>query len=86
MLPFKKGGFHLAVDAGAPILPVAVNGSRRLLPKGQPGSRSGVIDVVIGKPIPTAGLTKDDISALVERTRAVITEMRRQDPDFPAST
>jgi 1-acyl-sn-glycerol-3-phosphate acyltransferase len=83
MLPFKKGGFHLAVDAGVPILPVAVNGSRRLLPKGQLGARPGTVEVVVGEPIATTGRTTEDISELVEATRDAVTRLRRLDPDFP---
>jgi len=82
MLPFKKGGFHLAIDAQVPILPVAVNRSRRLWPKGSAVMRPGTIDVQVGAPISTAGLSKDDLPRLLERTREVITEMRRSDPDF----
>ncbi|HOC41605.1 MAG TPA: lysophospholipid acyltransferase family protein [Thermoanaerobaculales bacterium] len=82
---FKKGGFHLAVEAQVPILPVAVNGSHRLLPKGAPAVRPGRIEVAIGDPIPTAGLAKDDVPALLEKTRAVILALRRRDPDFVES-
>jgi 1-acyl-sn-glycerol-3-phosphate acyltransferase len=82
MLPFKKGGFHLAVDAQVPILPVAVNRSRRLLPKGALWTPPGTVEVRVGEPIPTAGLGKDDVPALVERTRAAIVDMRRHDPGF----
>jgi len=79
---FKKGGFHLAVDAQVPILPVAVNGSYRLFPKGAPAARPGRIEVAIGEPIPTAGLTKDDVGALLEKTREAVLGLRRRDPDF----
>jgi len=79
---FKKGGFHLAVDAQVPILPVAVNGSHRLLPKGAPAIRPGRLEVAVGEPIPTAGLTKDDVPALLERTHDAILVLRRRDPDF----
>jgi len=79
---FKKGGFHLAVDAQVPILPVAVNGSHRLLPKGAPAARPGRLEVAVGPPIATAGLTKDDVEALLERTREAILALRRRDPDF----
>jgi 1-acyl-sn-glycerol-3-phosphate acyltransferase len=79
---FKKGGLHLAVDAQVPILPVAVNGSFRLLPKGAPAIRPGRIEVAVGRPITTAGLTKDDVPALVEQTREAILALRRRDPDF----
>jgi hypothetical protein len=38
--------------------------------------------VAVGPPIATAGLTKDDIGALLERTREAILTLRRRDPDF----
>jgi 1-acyl-sn-glycerol-3-phosphate acyltransferase len=79
---FKKGGFHLAIDAQVPILPVAVNGSHRLLPKGAPAARPGQLEVAVGPPIATAGLTKDDVGALLDRTRQAILALRRRDPDF----
>lgn len=82
LLPFKKGGFHLALDAQVPILPVAVNRSRRLLGKGQSATRPGTIEILIGEPIPTAGLGKEAVDDLVTGTRSVITELRRRDPDF----
>jgi 1-acyl-sn-glycerol-3-phosphate acyltransferase len=82
MLPFKKGGFHLAIDAQVPILPVAVNRSRRLWPKGSAVIRPGTIDIRVGRPIATAGLTKENLPDLLEQARKAITEMRRHDPDF----
>ena len=50
---FKSGGFHLALEAGVPILPVTVSGSRKITPKGTLSVRSGVVKAQIGKPIPT---------------------------------
>lgn len=79
---FKKGGFHLAIDSQVPILPVAVNGSHRLLPKGAPAARPGRLEVAIGPPIATDGLTKDNVEALLEETREAILALRRRDPDF----
>lgn len=79
---FKKGGFHIAVDAQAPILPVAINGSHTLFPKGGKVVRSGVVDVIVCEPIPTEGLTKADVPALVEKARNAILAKRRLDPDF----
>lgn len=80
--PFKKGGFHLAVEAQVPLLPVAVNGSHRLLPKGASAARPGRLEIAIGQPIPTDGLTADDVGRLVDRTREAILALRRRDPDF----
>ncbi len=82
MLPFKKGGFHLAVAAGAPILPIAVNRSRRLMPKGAPASLAGTVEILVGEPIPTAGLGPEQVDELLVRTRQAIVELRRRDPDF----
>lgn len=82
LMRFKKGGFHLAVDAQVPILPVAVNGSRSILPKGKLIPRPGTIEVVIGEPIPTAGRGKEDVGELVAETRRAIAQGRRRDPTF----
>ena len=82
LLPFKKGGFHLAVDAQVPILPVVVNHSGQLLPKGASAFCPGTLEVIVAPPIPTVGLDKDHLPELIEQTRATIAELRRSDPDF----
>lgn len=79
---FKKGGFHMAVEAGVPILPVAINGSRRLLPKGALSPKPGAVNVVVTAPIETEGLAKEDLPDLMARTREAILAGRRLDPDF----
>ncbi len=75
MGPFKKGGFHLAMDAGVPIVPVALRGTRALMPRGSLRVKSGKVFVTIGAPIPTSGLTIDDRPALIERVRDAIATM-----------
>lgn len=82
MLPLKKGGFHLAVDAGVPILPVAVNRSRRVLPKGRAVPDPGTIEVAVGPPIDTAGYGKDDVDRLLGEVREAVSALRRRDPSF----
>jgi len=76
MLPFKDGAFRLAIDAGVPILPLAVSGTGTALPKH--GWRFGrsVAEVRVLEPIETAGLTVKDAPALRERVRARILEAR----------
>ncbi len=70
--PFKKGAFILAIQAGVPILPVAVVGSRAVMPKGSWRIRPGEIEIRVGTPIPVAGLAHDDRDRLrVEAWRAV---------------
>jgi len=48
---FKRGGIQLAIDARVPIVPVAIHGTRRLMPRGGLLLRSGEIRVEIGAPI-----------------------------------
>jgi 1-acyl-sn-glycerol-3-phosphate acyltransferase len=65
--PLKKGGFHLARDANAPIVPVAISGTLELLP---PGGTSMAYDrpvrVVFGDPIEVEGRGIDELMAEVE--------------------
>jgi 1-acyl-sn-glycerol-3-phosphate acyltransferase len=61
LLPFKKGGFMLALETGFPIVPLAIRGSGRILPRGSMSPRRGDIDVVVGPPIPVAGLDRDEL-------------------------
>ncbi len=72
LLSFKKGGFHLAIDTGLPILPVGVSGSERLMRKGSWLIVHGAIDVVVRPPVPVAGLGKESVEALRDRVRAEI--------------
>ena len=62
----KKGGFHLALGTGAPIVPVAIRGTIDILPRGgkvmQRGRR---VDVTIGAPIASAGRDLDGLIAEV---------------------
>jgi len=80
---FKKGGFHLALDAGVPILPVTVNRSHGIFPKGTWSAIPGRLEITVHAPIPTADLTRDDLPDLILRTREVIEAARRDDPTYP---
>lgn len=72
LLPFKKGGFHLALDTGLPILPVAILGSDKLMRKGSWHIRAGAIHVRVRPAIETRDLAREDIDGLAERVRAEI--------------
>jgi 1-acyl-sn-glycerol-3-phosphate acyltransferase len=85
LAPFKKGGFHLAINSGAEVVPVAIRGSRAVMPRGALLIRPGDVEIEIGAPISTAGLGPDDRQALLDRTRAVIAGMLGE-PAEPAST
>ena len=72
MLPFKKGGFHMAVDAGLPILPIVISEydfiNRKKKTFGDAGNRDVTLTVL--DPIETIELTKNDIYRIVESTRS----------------
>ena len=69
MLPFKKGGFVMAIKAQAPIVPVAVQGGREAMRRGSPIIRPATVSIRVGEPIETAGLALDDRAALIARVR-----------------
>ncbi len=66
---FKKGGFLIALKAQVPIVPVAISGSRDVLPKDSFRIRSGKIRLRILPPIATAGLTSKDSDTLMAQVR-----------------
>jgi len=72
LLPFKKGGFIMAIEAQAPIVPVAVRGGRDAMRKGSVLVRPVDVRIRIGPPIPTAGLTLADRDSLIARVRGEI--------------
>ena len=75
---YKTGGTRLAVDTGAPVIPIAVT-SAKCWPRKALVKRPGVVDFSIGKPIPSAGRQPDELMREVEAW--IEAEMRRLDPD-----
>ena len=75
LLPFKKGGFIMAIKAQVPLVPVAIIGGRAAMTKGSRLVRPVVVDVTIGTPIPTTGMTIDDRDALIAMARGQIERM-----------
>jgi len=72
MRPFKSGGFHLAIQAGVPILPATVSGSRRITPRDSLRVEPGRILVRYGKPIPTRDVPLERREDLKQAVRAAI--------------
>lgn len=75
VMPFKKGLFIMAIQAGVPIVPVAIDGAHRLLKRDTLRIQPCRINLVIGEPIPTAGLTLDDRDALMLRVRDALIDL-----------
>jgi 1-acyl-sn-glycerol-3-phosphate acyltransferase len=80
LLPFKKGGFIMAIEAQAPIVPVAVRGGRDAMRKGSPIVRPVHVSVRVGKAIPTAGMTLQDRDMLIDRVRLEVQKMLDEGP------
>ena len=78
LLPFKKGGFIMALQAGAPIVPVAIAGARNAMKKGSLVIRPVRVTVRFGRPIETAGLTLDDRDALVASVRGAVADLLQE--------
>ena len=75
LLPFKKGGFIMALKAQAPIVPVAIKGARSAMRKGSPIIYPVTVKIRLGAPIETAGLTMDDRDDLVTRVRSEVARL-----------
>lgn len=80
LLPFKKGGFIMALQAQVPIVPVAIRGGRDSMRKGSAIVRPVHVSVRVGRPIPTAGLTVADRDRVLQRVRTEIENMLGEGP------
>ena len=78
LLPFKDGAFHLAVQAQAPLLPIAIAGTRDAMAKHSFLVGRTTAECRVLAPIETTGLTTDDVPALRERVRTLIDAARRE--------
>ena len=69
---FKRGLFLLAIDAGIPVVPVALTGTRHVMRKGRLTTCPGDVGIVLHAPLRTEGLARTDATWLAERVRDVI--------------
>ena len=82
LAPFKKGGFHTALSLAVPIVPVWIEGAQTVLAPDQfLVNYDKTITVRFGKPIPTAGLTKDDLPKLMAQVRTSMVELSGRPDD-----
>jgi len=73
LLPFRKGVFVLALEAGVPVVPVTIRGTYDVMPKGPLRCRPGRVRVIVHEPIPTTldgGMTPEALMAAVRRAIA----------------
>jgi 1-acyl-sn-glycerol-3-phosphate acyltransferase len=84
LLAFKKGGFLLALQSGKNIVPITINGSGQLLPSGDWRLRSGMVEVIVEKPIMTATYRASSVRLLSDRVRQAIAAHLRLVGNFAA--
>ncbi len=75
LLPFKKGAFYMAAEAGVPVVPVAIKNTDALMGKGTGVARPGVIEMVLLPPVSTEGVeTDEEIARLAKHVNALVAE------------
>jgi 1-acyl-sn-glycerol-3-phosphate acyltransferase len=80
LLPFKKGGFIMAVQAQVPIVPVAIRGGRDAMRKGSAIIRPVHVSVRVGRPISTAGVSVGERDRILQAVRTEIERMLEEEP------
>ena len=79
---FKKGGFHLARDAGVPIVPIVIRNAGEIMWRNAKVAQEGTIEVVVHEPVPTTNWTKADLDEWVPRMRQLYVDTL---DDWPGS-
>ena len=80
MRPFQRGAFLLALKAGQPIVPIAIDGTYDVFPAGKWNVTPGVVTIRGGTPIPTADLAVSAKQRLADESRAQIESMLTPSP------
>ena len=85
LLLFNMGGFSLAIMSGAPILPITIKGSNKIMPKGSLRVFPGLIKVFVHSPIETAGLTQKDRDQLQKKIKEIFQNDLKDSSSFPGT-
>lgn len=86
LLPFKRGGFVLAVKTQTPIVPITINGSGAILPRGEWRIRGGEIEVIVSEPVPLDQYHAGNIRGLLSHVRAIMESHSRRHVKSPGDT
>ncbi|AKU18338.1 HAD-IB family hydrolase [Luteipulveratus mongoliensis] len=79
--PFKKGAFHMAMQAGVPIVPIVLRNTGELMWRRSKLVNPGVVDVCVLDPIPTDGWTPEDITDVTEQVRQQFVDTLEEWPE-----
>lgn len=79
--PFKAGSFRIALEAGLPVVPISLVGTRRIMQKGRLAARPARVRLVVHEPIDTSALAGTDPKAFGERVRTIIAPVAESDVD-----
>ena len=77
LLPFKRGGFNLALRSGCDIVPVAISDSYRIAPKGSLKINRGSFDIYIGEPISVKDYNRKNIEQLMDRVKEAMLSLMK---------
>lgn len=72
MQSFRRGGFFLALESRASIVPISIAGTYELMPRGAMFAKKGPVSVTFHPPIAVEGYSQENLHLLIERVRAVI--------------
>jgi 1-acyl-sn-glycerol-3-phosphate acyltransferase len=71
-LPLRRGGFFLALETGASIVPVSIRGTHGLMPRGKKLIRKGTVKIIFHEPVAVAGYSPQTMPELMERVRRAV--------------
>jgi len=78
--PFKEGAAYIAIRAGVPLVPIALHGTREILPYGSSQVRSGAVTMRIGEPVATSDAKLRDRERLTAELRSRIVALLEEHP------
>lgn len=84
LLPFRLGAFKAAAETGCPVIPIAIRGTREILPADRSLPRRGAITIAVGAPIPAEGSGWPALVHLRDRARETIARRLGEGPASPS--